>query len=187
MLSRIPALVSALLVIGGCTTLRETTITDANPAPCPAAFALLEAGRMVEFAGGGESFNNVGFTAEIEDVRSLCVYLPDGGPILSNIEVDISYGRGPAADQRRKTYPLFVAVTRKNLAVIEKQVFSTDVTFPRGSDRIFKTETFREVRIPRAAESVAGGNFEILVGFELTPEQIEFNRAGKRFLIDSGS
>ena len=32
----------------------------------------------------------------------------------------------------------------------------------------------------------SGENFEILVGFELTPEQLQFNRDGRRFRIDAG-
>ena len=33
----------------------------------------------------------------------------------------------------------------------------------------------------------SGENFEILVGFELTPEQLQFNRDGRRFRIDAGA
>jgi hypothetical protein len=43
-----------------------------------------------------------------------------------------------------------------------------------------------EVVIPRANKDIAGNNFEVFVGFELTDQQLEFNRDGKRFRIDSG-
>jgi hypothetical protein len=32
---------------------------------------------------------------------------------------------------------------------------------------------------------VSGSNFEILVGFEVTPEMAEFNRLGKRFRVNA--
>jgi dihydrofolate reductase len=35
--------------------------------------------------------------------------------------------------------------------------------------------------IPRATPTVSGANFEVLVGFEVTPEMAAFNREGKRF------
>jgi hypothetical protein len=35
--------------------------------------------------------------------------------------------------------------------------------------------------IPRATATVSGANFEILVGFDVTPEMAAFNREGKRF------
>jgi hypothetical protein len=59
------------------------------------------------------------------------------------------------------------------------------VTFPRGEDRVYRRTELNNIVIPRADESTSGSNFEILVGFEVTPEQLEFNRLGKRFTIDS--
>ena len=40
--------------------------------------------------------------------------------------------------------------------------------------------------IPRAAEGTSGENFEIIVGFELTESQREFNADGKRFRVSAG-
>jgi len=37
------------------------------------------------------------------------------------------------------------------------------------------------ISIPRASAKVSGANFEVLVGFDVTPEMIAFNRDGKRF------
>ena len=39
--------------------------------------------------------------------------------------------------------------------------------------------------IPRADDSISGVNFEVIVGFELTPQQLEFNRSGNRFRLDA--
>jgi len=51
--------------------------------------------------------------------------------------MDISFGRGPAAaGQSTATYEYFVAVTRKNIGVINKQTFPIQVTFPAGQDRV---------------------------------------------------
>ena len=33
---------------------------------------------------------------------------------------------------------------------------------------------------------MSGNNFEILIGFEVTPQMAEFNRDGKRFRLDAG-
>ena len=45
------------------------------------------------------------------------------------------------------------------------------------------TQEIEDIVIPRATSETSGENFEVLVGFELTPEQLAFNRAGKRFRI----
>ena len=58
--------------------------------------------------------------------------------------------------------------------------------FAPDQDRVFLTETIDAISIPRANEGTSGVNFEILVGFELTPEQIAFNRSGQRFRVAAG-
>jgi hypothetical protein len=51
---------------------------------------------------------------------------------------------------------------------------------------VTRTEEIDRIVIPRATADTSGENFEILVGLELTPEQLAFNRAGKRFRLDAG-
>ncbi|NNC38635.1 MAG: hypothetical protein HKO02_14350 [Hyphomonadaceae bacterium] len=182
---------AALIVtlgLTGCSTAKEVLAVgeaaEKNPGPCPEAFALYEASRMVEFRGE-EAYNNVGFTAEIDKVRSLCRYVGDS-PISADLTLDISFGRGPAAQESSATYQYFVAVTRKNIDVIEKQVFPITIDFPVGENVVRATENVGEIIIPRANDTTSGANFEIIVGFELTPEQIAFNADGKRFRVSAG-
>lgn len=158
---------------------------DRNAGPCPQAFALYDAVRVVNFPGGTENYSSVGFTAEIQSVKSLCSY-QGRRPIVANLEIDFGFGRGPAAEGREFTYTYWVAVTRTDRAVIAKETFPITVKFDRDEERTFRREKIEQITIPRASETVSGTNFEIVVGFEVTPEQLEFNRAGKRFKIDAG-
>jgi len=159
---------------------------ERNPGPCPRAFALYEAARIVEFKDEKQRFANVGFTGEVRNVRSLCRYFGTR-PIKGDLDITFDFGRGPAAaDISTARYEYFVAVTRKNIAVIDKKIFPLDVTFPAGKDRVTVVETIDEIVIPRATEGTSGENFEIIVGFELTPEQREFNSEGRRFRISAG-
>ena len=159
---------------------------ERNPGPCPRAFALYEAARIVEFKDEKQRFANVGFTGEIQNVRSLCRYFGER-PIIGDVDITFDLGRGPAAqDIRTARYEYFIAVTRKNIAVIDKAVFPLDVTFPAGKDRVRVVETIDEIVIPRATEGTSGENFEIIVGFQLTPSQREFNAEGRRFRVTAG-
>ena len=181
---------AATLALPACSGMKERRELQvkskaANPGPCPRAFAIYEASRMVQLSGP-EAFANVGFTAEINEVRSLCRYF-GGSPITADLEVDMSFGRGPAAQGQTHTYNYFVAVTRKNIAVIEKEYFPVTVTFPPGVDVMTKTERLDDITIPRAKETTSGANFEIITGFELTQAQKDFNQAGKRFRVSSGA
>ncbi len=159
--------------------------TKQNAGPCPRAFALYDASRIVEFRGDQQRFANVGFTGEISNVRSLCRYY-DTRPIEGDLEITFDLGRGPAASETTATYEYFVTVTRKNVAVLEKQVFPMQVTFPAGSDRMRITEKVDSIVIPRATETTSGVNFEIIVGFVVTPEQRAFNADGRRFRLSAG-
>jgi hypothetical protein len=153
-----------------------------NSGPCPTASVLYDASRVVEF-NGAEAYRNIAFTAEMRGVRGLCRYY-DNEPITMNIEIDMAFGRGPAATSQTKDYRYWVVVTRRDIAPIAREVFSVPVTFPSGADRLAGTQAIGTITIPRANDQIAGGNFEVLVGFEVTPEQLDFNRQGKRFRVD---
>jgi len=180
----------SILALAGCRSTQEVLSIgeagEANPGPCPRAFALYDASRIVEIRGDGtEKFGNVGFTGEIDNVRSLCRYYADR-PIVADLSLDFSLGRGPAASGETVTYNYFVAATRKNIDVLEKAVFPLTVTFPAGQDRVRVTEKVDEIIFPRANDTTSGENFEIVVGFIVTPEQRAFNADGKRFRVSAG-
>jgi hypothetical protein len=61
------------------------------------------------------------------------------------------------------------------------------VKFEGEQDRVYVTETIDRIVIPRATMTTSGANFEVLVGFDVTPEMAEFNRLGKRFRVNAGT
>jgi hypothetical protein len=156
-----------------------------NAGPCPLLGVLYDASRVVVFKGGEERYANVAWTGEMRGVRGLCRYTGTK-PIELSLEIEMAFGRGPAAEADHRTYRYWVAVTRTNTAPISKQYFDLDVAFPKAADRLAGAESIAKIVIPRANETISGTNFEVLVGFDLTPEQLAFNRAGKRFRVDVG-
>ncbi len=156
-----------------------------NVGPCPIMGVLYDNARVVDFAAPNqERYANIEFTGEMQGVRGLCRYV-DADPITMSVEIQMAFGRGPAATSDRQTYRYWVAVTRRGIAPIEKAYFDVDVRFPRGEAVVTRTEQIERIVIPRATPDLSGENFEILVGFELTPEQVQFNREGRRFRIDA--
>lgn len=177
----------AASAVSSCRSSRFAQQFDSTPnaGPCPVAGSVFDAARYVRFVGDGELFTDIGFTGEIVDVRLFCRYLDDN-PLSAEIEIDFAFGRGPQGSASTHTYPYFVAVTRRNGKVLAKESFTTQAEF-RSGQVTGRTELVNRIEIPRADASISGVNFEILVGFELTPEQLEFNRAGKRFMLDAGA
>jgi len=158
-----------------------------NAGPCPLMGVLYESSRLVEFVeGGNERYANINFTGEMRGVRGLCRYV-DSDPIEMQLEIDMAFGRGPAATIDTKNYRYWVAVVRRGRAPIAKQYFDLEVEFDRGETVAARTEQIERILIPRATAETSGENFEILVGFELTPQQLQYNRDGKRFRINAAA
>jgi hypothetical protein len=177
-IGRIAGCAVVLAAVASC----QSMDTRANVGPCPLAGSLYDAVRLVEITGG-DRHENVAFTGEITGVRGFCRYVDDD-PITMEIEIDFAFGKGPLAQDSRKSYPYFVSVTRRDRSVLGKQTMNVDVRSPEGRDVVNVTEKVDGIVIPRATETVSGSNFEILVGFDLTAEQLAYNRSGKRFLMD---
>lgn len=156
-----------------------------NAGPCPYVKVLYDAARYVELKGGRASTSSVGFTGEITGLSSACEYKNDQ-PIHVQTRLLFALGRGPQAQGSAHTYRYWVAVTDRNRAVLQKQFFDLPVSFPAGQDRVTKTEDVLGIVIPRADIKVSGANFEVLIGFDVTPEMANFNRQGERFRVNAG-
>ena len=157
-----------------------------NAGPCPFVKVLYDAGRYVELKDNKEAAGAVGWTGEIQNVRSVCQY-KGADPIRVSVALNFQLGRGPQAQGETKTYRYWVAVTTRNATVINKQEFALPVRFTPGQDRMSYTDTLSDIVIPRADAKVSGVNFEVLVGFDVTPQMADFNREGKRFRVNSGA
>ncbi|MFC3068610.1 Tat pathway signal sequence domain protein [Phenylobacterium soli] len=156
-----------------------------NAGPCPYVKSLYDAARYVEFKDNKEASANVAYTGEIQGISAGCAYKGDE-PIKMAMQVLFELGKGPQAEGSSKTYRYWVAVTDRNREVLAKQQFEMKIDFPKGQDRIYHREELNNIVIPRAAETTSGANFEVLIGFDVTPQMAEFNRAGKRFRLNVG-
>ncbi|HEY5105972.1 MAG TPA: Tat pathway signal sequence domain protein [Caulobacteraceae bacterium] len=157
----------------------------ANAGPCPFVKALYDAARYVEFKGDNEASAAVAYSGEIEGISSACAY-KGAEPIRVALQVLFDLGKGPQASESHKTYRYWVAVTDRNHAVLDKETYELPVSFPAGRDRVMVSQDVGGVVIPRHDRNVSGGNFEVLIGFEVTPQMAAFNRDGKRFHVDAG-
>lgn len=173
------ALVSAV-ALSACSSsaFDRRAATEKNPAPCPNVLVLSEAARMIEFAGEAKTLENIAYTGEILDVRTICRYY-DEEPIEASVEIDFAFGRGPMATERAKNVNYFVAVTRTDRDLIAKQEFTIPVQFRGDRAVVTLKDSVDQIVIPRKDGNVSGVNFEIIVGLSLTRDQVVYNRSGK--------
>ena len=176
------AMLLSTALLSACGSVGENLDDKPNVGPCPVSAALYDTSRLVQI-NGPERHDNVEFTGAIEGVRGYCRYVGNN-PITMEVEVDFAFGKGPKATSSSRTYPVYITVTRRDKSVLAKQKFDIDVAWPAGKDIVRHTETIPGIVIPRANDTVSGSNFEVFVGFDLTPEQLAYNRSGTRFTIN---
>jgi len=153
--------------------------------PCPYVKVLYDAARVVEFKDAARTASsNVAWSGEIEGLLADCEYKGDA-PIKVSANVTFRLGKGPQAESSKKAYRYWVAVTDRNRAVLAKEYFTLDANFPAGADRMMVIDQVQQIMIPRKAKTVSGENFEVLIGFDVTPQQAEFNRSGARFRVNA--
>jgi hypothetical protein len=156
-----------------------------NAGPCPFVKVLYDAARYVDFKDNQEASAAVRYSGEIQNVASMCSYKATD-PIAVKARVLFEFGRGPQAPSRSASYRYWVAVTDRNHAVLDKRTFDVPVSFPAGEDRVVLTQDIDGIVIPRKDSNVSGANFEVLIGFEVSPQMAAFNRDGKRFRPNAG-
>ncbi|MHA7872376.1 MAG: hypothetical protein ACX939_08510 [Hyphococcus sp.] len=170
------ALIAAAAALAACASdTREAR--EANPAPCPNILVLAEAARFIQF-DGEEDVDNVAYSGEITDVTTQCRYYGDR-PIDVDVDLELALGKGPKGENGERFFKYFVAVTRTDLEVIAKKEFAVSANFTDDRIVVVKEEEIDKIVIPRAGEQTSGLNFEIIVGFSVTPEQAVYNRSGK--------
>ncbi len=184
---RIFALSTALLGLAACqsgSSIGDAFDTRLNSGTCPPAGAMYQAARIVEFNGDDQVYPNVRYTGEIVDVRLYCRYAGDD-PVRAEVEVDFALGKGPAGESNSHRYGYWVAVTRRSGKVLNKEHFTVRADFSNGPVT-GETEVLQRILIPRVDESVSAANFEVLIGFDLTEDQLNYNKEGRRFRLGAG-
>ena len=153
-------------VVAGCVDDRPTRL-------CPSVSILKDAEQAVLFRDGpGRDLTDVRYEVAVAGVTPACVSRAD--TLASTVTVDIVATRGPAADGPTGTFAFFVAVLDDQRNILNKEVFRTDVPFGAGQRRAGVREEIEQI-IP-IAEGQDGSGFEILVGLQLDPEQLRYNR-----------
>ncbi|WP_162915093.1 hypothetical protein [Desertibaculum subflavum] len=148
------------------------------PPPCPRIGILADAATLVKFRPGkGRDLTDVEHEAEVFSVDRTCELRDKGAAVEVVVTIQMAASRGPAAPEAATTIalPYFVAVVeRASQRIVARESIPGQVELPPGRRRAGVGEEITE-RIPLAAGR-SPADYEILVGLELTEEQLEYNR-----------
>lgn len=165
-------LLAGLLLLAGCAGKPPAALP-----PCPDTGLMLGAAQLYDFKAGAEQTEpNRIIAASIENYRGACRY--ENGQMDFELELDFSAWRGAQGTTlERGQFPYFIAVLDAEESVLQRQGFSTTVPFDKTGAGL-KTEKHR-LRLPLAEPKDAAG-YKVVIGFQLTPEQLAYNRGGEK-------
>jgi len=159
------AFLSALLV-AGCTA------DSAKPESCPDALIMPELNSIALFPPGAEhKMQNVQLGAKMIATSRSCEVAKGG--VAVDVTIQLTVARS-SLEIRQTELTYVVAVVDINRTILNEQRFTLPVVFTANENFRPAVDKFT-VRLPVKSVAAAGA-YGILVGFQLTPEQLEFNR-----------
>lgn len=171
---------AALLGLAACNTTGLTASLSPPTAQelalaCPKVTIIRDLDTVTEFRpGGGRDASDVVVRGQLVDFVGNCEYGDDG--VTVNLNLILGAEKGPALTGNQAKFRYFVGVLRPGQEQLaNKAEFDTDVTFPEGQSRAANKEELTP-RIPLPKDANAK-DWRIAVGFQLTPEQRDYNLA----------
>jgi hypothetical protein len=165
---RLTLVVILALTAASCTSQRKLSF-------CPGMTSVLDAVVATQFKPGAAAVPaNALYTAKISEVTGDCGFDKEGKTSNSSVDVSFTATRPDAGDAVEYTVPYFVAVTQTD-RIITRQARSVTIAFGAG-----ETTATAEDHVSSVALVTDGNNrpydYQILVGFQLTKEQYDYNK-----------
>lgn len=161
-----------VLGLASCASKRHKPPEPEKKVICPQAEVLADAHSVVQFQPGtGRDLTDIEYQAEVGRLKSHCRHHRDDESM--DISVEFTAWLGPAARGAKLSVPYFVAVTQGE-DVLSKENFTVDLGFEKEARRTTGTGDVKRLAIPQTSGELP---VEVLVGIQLTPEQVAYNRA----------
>ncbi|NQV46821.1 MAG: hypothetical protein HQ504_03480 [Rhodospirillaceae bacterium] len=164
------------LLLGACSAAQDNI-----PLPCPKTTVLADASSVTRFINAtGRDIIDIDFEGTISGLSGSCAYNidEDTGEGVINLEArpEFKISRGAANKTRQVEFLYFASLVDAEGQVIEKQTFPFALKFKGNKTTIVDEDAPLELTIP-VKFGQSGDDFNILVGFQISREELEYNRA----------
>lgn len=140
---------------------------------CPEVVIVRDAAQVARFRPGAAKVSeNLVVRGELQLAEGGCEY--DDGEVEVSFSLRVIAERGPALNQEEVPFGYFVAIVEPDGTPWARRAFQTEVEFETGYRRAGSEEELEQV-LP-VGEGVNAGGYQIVLGFQLTPEELEWNR-----------
>jgi hypothetical protein len=172
-MNRIIPLCVAAVLLAACSDKDERL----SP-PCPSIVIVQELTNVTQFLpGDGRDLTDVVMQGKVTGFDGFCETDREDDvniEVAVDLRMLLAFTRGPANTDRKGSYSYFVAIADRDDTPMQKHIFESSVTFTGNKNRVAAFEELT-LKIPlRSGEN--GGDYTVLVGFQLTTEQVDFNR-----------
>ena len=164
------ALNSGILIGSGTALILAGALSAAAQAAetCPHLALLADASRLTDFEGT----TSAQFRATLGGEALQCVVKDGVAHTRLKFKVVGNLQTNAKSDTRK--VPYFVAVMQ-GAQVLAKQVYSVDIPFTGHERNVSVEERVNRVDIP-LAHGKAAADYQVMIGFQLTHEQVDYNR-----------
>jgi len=156
-------------------------MTNSDVAPdCPPVSILADAASITRYVkGAGKDIIDIDFTGKIIGIKGKCTFEFDSdtgeGTVGINIITEFKMERGAANKTRQADFEYFVSIFEDNGNVLDKQTFSYSAKYWKNRLSVKEADSPIELSIPLSAGKT-GQDFTVYVGFQLSQEELKFNR-----------
>ena len=165
---------SVALMLGACGIFGSQVDLGMSPEmaqKCPPVGIVAYTGDITRFAGNSRDASDVIDRAAIGSLNVQCQDTEDERSVVARITFDISATRGPASTSGTAEFPFFVTVTRGNEAVLDKNLYTSNHTFTGRSTSVQRESVTAWVPLDDGKLP----DTEILIGFQLTRDELAYN------------
>jgi hypothetical protein len=161
------------VLLAGCSTARVNL-------QCPNAAVLTETATLTGFRPGAPADpSGEAYTARMTGVTTNCTFSKASGRTISSLVITVQATRAPSPDGATYTLPYYVAATQGD-RLLSKKNFTLRISFPPGSATASVQDTIDETVI-QLEKGHAPTDYQLLVGFQLTRAQRDYNAFKNRF------
>ena len=152
-------------------------VKNKKPYPCPQVLLLNDAKKLVKFDTlRGNDITDILFESEFQHFVGKCQYSQQNGNwnIDVGLKVQIIVERGAANKEGNINFTYFVAIPAFQPSPAGKKLFQVKGKFIDSKVRLLYQDDL-SMKIPVESPNL-GNKLEIILGFQLSPEELNFNR-----------
>lgn len=166
MTARLPILVlPALAVLASCGP------NDQFAPACPSASLLPQAADLTLYRpGSAHDLTDLVLQGRVVNIDGKCEPGPNQRLLDATVKVTMELTRGPSAPSRTTAVTYFVAVSEGD-QILDKHVYSNQVTFPPNIDRLWLVSDPVFMRLPVSPQK-SGAAYTVWAGFQFSPAEV---------------